>query len=146
MFQSAVSILVSAIHDSALKNRQSFILDGTLSKFKQAKLNIERSLKRDRQVQILYVRLNPERAWEFVQAREKREGRSIPPERFIDQYILARRIVNELKREFGAKIKVDLLFKEIDDADRIYADDIEDVDRHIPESHTRADLERFVYH
>lgn len=45
LFQGAVSILVEKIHDMALDQKQSFLLDGTLSKYEIAKRNIERSLK-----------------------------------------------------------------------------------------------------
>ncbi len=113
LFQPAVSILVSAILDVALKQNQTFVLDGTLSNFKIANENISRSLKRNRYVQLLYVYLSPEKAWEFVQAREKKEGRKIPPDRFIEQYFMARQNVNQLKQIYGNKIKVDLLLKEI---------------------------------
>lgn len=66
VFQPAVSILVDKIHDFALEQRQSFILDGTLSSYGKAEENIDRSLRRNRRVQILYVYLTPEQAWEFV--------------------------------------------------------------------------------
>ena len=75
LFQPAVSILVDKIHDLALKQRQSFILDGTLSNHDKALDNITRSIKKKRQVQILYVYQTPEQAWGFVKAREKAEGR-----------------------------------------------------------------------
>ena len=90
LFQPAVSILVDKIHDLALKQRQSFILDGTLSNYEKAVNNIDRSIKKKRQVQILYVYQTPEQAWGFVQAREKTEGRKILPAQFINQYFAAR--------------------------------------------------------
>jgi UDP-N-acetylglucosamine kinase len=74
LFQGAVSILVEKIHDMALDQKQSFLLDGTLSNYDIAKKNIERSLKKGRDVQILYVYQEPMQAWEFVQAREALEG------------------------------------------------------------------------
>ena len=49
LFQPAVSILVDKIHDLALKQRQSFILDGTLSNHEKALENITRSLEKKRQ-------------------------------------------------------------------------------------------------
>ena len=55
LFQGAVSFLVERIHDLALKQRQSFLLDGTLSHYGKAEQNIARSLKKNRVVQILYV-------------------------------------------------------------------------------------------
>ena len=70
LFQGAVSILVEKIHDLALEQAQSFILDGTLAIYDRAAKNIKRSLGRGRQVQILYVYQRPELAWEFVKARE----------------------------------------------------------------------------
>lgn len=144
LFQPAVSILVSAILDLAFKQNQSFILDGTLSNFRIANENIMRSIERKRNVQLLYVYLNPEKAWEFVQAREKKEGRKIPSERFIDQYFLARQNVNRLKQIFGNKIKVDLLLKDIDGVNRLYKAGIDSIDHHIPEKYSKADIRELI--
>lgn len=43
LFQAGVSVLVEKIHDLALKQKQSFLLDGTLSNYRKAKENIARS-------------------------------------------------------------------------------------------------------
>lgn len=144
LFQPAVSILVSAIIDIALKQSQSFILDGTLSNFEIANENISRSLKRKRYVQLLYVYLSPEKAWEFVQAREKKEGRKIPPERFIEQYFMARQNVNQLKQIYGNKIKVDLLLKDIEGKNRLYKAGIDCIDHHIPEKYSKSGIEELI--
>lgn len=144
LFQPAVSILVERIHDLALKQRQSFILDGTLSKYKKAEENISRSLKKKRQVQLLYVYLSPKRAWEFVEAREKVEGRKILPKHFIDQYFDARETVDELKKKFGKDISVDLLLKETDGSRKLYKAGVDQIGNHIPEKYTRADIEKFI--
>lgn len=101
VFQSGVSILVEKILDCAFDQRQSFVLDGTLSNIDVARRNVERSLGRGRFVQILYVYQNPLLAWEFVKAREEAEGRRIRPEHFVDQYFAARDVVNALKLEYG---------------------------------------------
>ena len=144
LFHPAVSILVEKIHDLSLKQGQSFILDGTLSSYEVAEKNITRSLKRGRRVQILYVYLEPLQAWRFVQAREKTEGRNIPPERFIDQYFAARENVNRLKINFGKEISVDLLLKNIDGSRKLYKSGIDQIDHHIPENYTRTDIEKFT--
>lgn len=144
LFQPAVSVLVEKIHDFALIQRQSFILDGTLSSYEVAEKNIVRSLKRNRQVQILYVYLDPEQAWRFVQAREQAEGRNIPPEQFIYQYFAARENVNKLKDKFGKEIRVDLLLKNIDGSRKLYKSGIDQIDHHIPENYTRTDIEKFT--
>lgn len=144
LFQPAVSILVEKIHDLALKQKQSFILDGTLSKYRKAEENIIRSLNKKRRVQILYVYLTPEQAWEFVQAREKTEGRRIMPEQFVEQYFAARESVNKLKNRFGKGISVDLLLKEIGGSRKLYKAGIDQIDNHIPEKYTRTDIEKFI--
>lgn len=108
LFQPAVSILVDRIHDMALKQQQSFILDGTLAKYDVARKNIKRSLEKNRVVQVLYVYQDPLQAWQFVLAREKKEGRRIHREDFISQYFAARDNVNKLKKLFKKDIRVDL--------------------------------------
>lgn len=141
LFQGATSVYVDRMHDLALKNGQSFILDGTLSNLERARLNVTRSLKRKRKVQIWYVYQSPFLAWEFVQAREAKEGRRILPERFIDQYFAARDVVNALKTEFGADIKVDLLIKPSDASPKTVHQGVDRIDTHVPERFTRAQLE-----
>jgi predicted ABC-type ATPase len=144
LFQRAVSVLVEKIHDLALEQEQSFLLDGTLSRYEVAKKNIERSLNRERSVQILYVYQEPLLAWNFVQAREAEEGRHIPAERFIDQYFAAREVVNRLKVDFGKRISVDLLLKNNDNSHRLYKAGVDQIDYHIPEKYTRADVQQMI--
>lgn len=144
LFQKAVSVLVDSIHDAALKQGQSFLLDGTLANFDKARQNVERSLKRDRTVQLLYVYQEPLLAWQFVQAREAAEGRRIPKGHFISQYFAARDVVNRLKREFGKSIRVDLLLKNNDNSNRMYRAGADQIDYHIPEKYTAADIERLL--
>ncbi len=144
LFHGAVSILVSRIHDLALKNKQSFVFDGTFSKIIMARENINRSLKRDRFVQIFYVYQDPIQAWNFVQKREIIEGRKIHKEHFIIQYFAARDTVNLLKKEFGSQIKVDLLVKNIDGSDRLYKENIDVIDNYVEESYTVNDLNNIL--
>lgn len=142
LFQGAVSILVEKVLDFAFKRNLTFLLDGTLTNAAKARANIERCLKRVRFVQIIYVYQDPLLAWNFVQAREVTEGRRIRPENFIDQYFEARNVVNMLKAEFKSNIRVDLLVKNVDNSSRFYKMNVDSIDRHIPEKHSRADLEQ----
>jgi predicted ABC-type ATPase len=144
LFQKAVSVLVDRIHDKALDQSQSFLLDGTLSRYDLARKNIERSLSRKRTVQILYVYQEPRLAWEFVQAREAAEGRRILPAIFIEQYFAAREVVNRLKRELGKDINVDLLLKNNDNSQRFYRAGVDQIDNHIPEKYNRAEVEKML--
>lgn len=144
LFQKAVSILVEKIHDLALEQGQSFLLDGTLSNFEKARDNIARSLKRNRLVQILYVYQEPMQAWAFVLARENAEGRRIRPEHFLEQYFSARDVVNRLKLEFGKQVRVDLLMKNNDNTQRFYKAGVDQIDNHIPEKFDRRDIARLL--
>ncbi|WP_422409466.1 MULTISPECIES: zeta toxin family protein [unclassified Endozoicomonas] len=140
LFQGAASILLDRAHDLALKQKQSFLLDGTMADFNIAKKNIERSLKRGRTVQILFVYQQPQQAWRFVQAREKVEGRRVFPEKFVDQYFLSRESANLLKRVFGDKIILDLLIKNIDGTNQKYHRNITQLDGNIKDKYSRGDL------
>lgn len=140
LFQKAVSVLVEKIHDLALEQGQSFLLDGTLSNYDKARDNVERSLRKGRVVQLLYVYQEPLLAWNFVQAREAAEGRRILKEDFVKQYFAARDVVNRLKQEFGKEIGVDLLLKNNDNSNRMYKAGVDQIDHHIPEKYTRADV------
>lgn len=144
MFQPAVSLLVERVHDRVLKQKQSFLLDGTLTNQSKAQSNIERSLRKGRTVQILYVYQDPIRAWEFVKARESVEGRNIPLERFIEQYFKARECVNTLKQHFGAELKVDLLLQDRNNQLNRYKANIDSIDNHVGEKYTPSDLETLL--
>lgn len=141
LFQAATSILADYVHDCALDNKQSFVFDGTFSKLEKARQNIERSVKRGRLTQIIYVYQDPFQAWAFVRAREARDGRHIPRNAFIEQYFQARSNVNEIKRTFGNKVKVDLIVKNIDGTNFAYHGNIDQIDSYIPERYSKEDLE-----
>jgi predicted ABC-type ATPase len=140
LFQSAVSLIVERSLDFAFKNGQSFLLDGTLSNYDVAHRNIERSLRRNRHVLIMFVYQKPEFAWEFVQAREKEEGRRIEPGVFVGQFLGAQTVVNELKGKFGSRIQVDLLVKNNKGHTRFYHDNVDEIERYIVERYTRQQL------
>lgn len=139
LVQAGANILIERIHDMALKNKQHFILDGTFSHYNKAKQNIERSLKRDRNVLIMYVYLNPYTAWEFVKAREAVEGRRILPELFVEQYFNAREVVNQIKEEFGDQIRVDLLKKDLDSPSKQFYN-VDKIDHHLDELYDYDEL------
>ncbi len=133
------------MQDMALHNKQSYVFDGTLSNLTRARENIQRSLDHRRLAQILYVYQDPLQAWKYVQARERQEGRMIPKKSFIEQYFLSRENVNILKTEFGKRIQVDLIVKNIDGTDQRYKENIDSVDSHVDERYSentlRASLE-----
>ncbi len=144
LFQRAVTSIVERIHDLALKQRQSFLLDGTLASYDVARRNIMRSLDKGRTVQILYVYQEPRQAWAFVRAREAQEGRRIQPDDFVRQYFAARAVVNQLKEDLGKRIQVDLLMKNNDGSQRFYRAAVDRIDNHIPEKYDLPTVQRML--
>ena len=136
VFQKAVAIAVHKIHHAVLKNKQNFILDGTLSNYDIAHENITRSLKRGRQVYIFFVYQNPEVAWTFTQKREEEEGRRIELETFVQQFFTAQETVNALKKEFGKDVKVSFVEKNLEREMVQFRANVDRVDSYIKNTYT----------
>ena len=144
LFQPAVSILVDAIHDKALYNKQNFIFDGTLSDVIKAKKNIKRSLDRNREVEIVFVFQRPEVAWKFTQERENEEGRMVPKEAFIDHCINSQKTADNLKQLFGSEIDITFVLKDLENNTVKIYENISQVENYLPKSYTRGELEKFI--
>ncbi|MCC5854072.1 MAG: zeta toxin family protein [Idiomarina sp.] len=140
LFQPGVSILIERILDRAYKKDINFILDGTFANIEIARKNITRSIRHKRIIQILYVYQSPIVAWKFTQERERKEGRNIPLEAFIDQYFGARKVVNQLKEEFGKQLSVDVIIKHQGNGARSYHQGVSSIDSHVPENYTEQSL------
>ncbi|MGY6564674.1 MAG: zeta toxin family protein [Halomonadaceae bacterium] len=141
LFQGAVSLLVERIHDLMLKQQQSFILDGTLASLDVARKNVSRSVRRDREVQIFFVYQQPVLAWQFVCGREKLEGRNIPRESFIRQFLDVQNVVTQIKQEFGERVVLDVIIKNNDGTNQQWETAVASIDDYLPERYTRKQLE-----
>jgi predicted ABC-type ATPase len=148
LFQGAVSILVDKIHDLALDKKQTFLLDGTFSKYDKAVNNIKRSLARNRIVMIFYVYQRPEVAWKFTEAREKLEGRNIPKSAFINSLIEPRETICRIRKDFDDKVVIFLVKKnfETHDVEEIIAiaQDGKQIDDYLGKAYTKEDLEKLL--
>lgn len=144
LFHRPATILVEAIHDRALKRRVSFILDSTLSNFDKAKDNIERSLKKGRFVMIVFVYQEPMQAWRLVKARESVEGRRVPSEVFINQFLESQRVVSELKKLFRDQIDITFIEKNVDGDNKRPHFNVDDIDALLRKKYNRESLERIV--
>jgi predicted ABC-type ATPase len=144
LFQGATSIIANKMQDLALVQRQSYIFDGTLTNLEAARSNIQRNIDHERDVFIVYVYQDPRQAWNFVKAREKKDGRTIPKDAFISQYFQARCKVNMLNQEYGKGVMIYLVIKNIDGSDFGYHQNIDIVDNYIPERYSREQLEALI--
>jgi UDP-N-acetylglucosamine kinase len=147
LFQGAVSLVVEKIHDFVLLQKQSFVLDGTFSRYEKAVDNIKRSLDKSRRVFMFYVYQNPETAWRFTKQREKAEGRNIPKESFIDQFFGANETVSRIRREYDERVTVFLVKKDfekntVDEVVKIKPNDL--IDDYIKERYTKNNLQTIL--
>lgn len=81
-FRTAGSVLVTRILDECLKNGYGFIFDGTLSHERGYK-NIQKTLKYNYFVQIVYIVQSAKTAWALTKERELVKKRSIEKKGFI---------------------------------------------------------------
>ena len=148
LFQGAISILVDKIRDSALDNKQTFLLDGTFSKYNKAVNNIKRSLARNRVVMIFYVYQAPEIAWKFTEAREMLEGRNIPKSAFIDSFIESRETICRIRKDFDDTVVIFLVKKnfETHNVEKVITimQNGKQIDDYLGNAYTRDDLEKLL--
>lgn len=148
LFQGAVSILVDKIHDLALDHKQTFLLDGTLSKYEKAAHNINRSLDHNRLVIIFFVYQRPEVAWKFTVAREILEGRNIPKAVFIESFIESRETISRIRNNFGDKVVIFLLKKNFETHDVEASIEVtahgKQIDDYLGKAYTRDELEKLL--
>lgn len=148
LFQGAISAIISSTHDLALKQKQTFLLDGTFSNYERASENINRSLSRNRAVFIFYVYQKPEVAWRFTQAREIVEGRNIPKGVFIERFIDAMETVGKIRKNFDEKVVIFLVKKnfethEVENIIEIKAGD-KQIDDYLKHRYTKEELEKIL--
>ncbi|MBS9782721.1 MAG: zeta toxin family protein [Arcobacter sp.] len=110
LFQKASSRGVSILINEAFKKEYSFILDGNFSDFNIQKENIQRALKRDYDIEILYIYRPLDTAKEYTRLREEREGRKVPDNIFYEKFINSINTVNKIKKEFQ---KINITFYDL---------------------------------
>lgn len=113
LFQRAATVGVEKLFDHVIQQHQSAILDTTFTPYEKAKKNVVRVLKNGRSVLIIYVYQDPLQAWKFAKAREIVEGRVVPKESFVRQFLDAPKCVQSILDEFGGAVQVDVVRKDI---------------------------------
>lgn len=147
LFQDAISLIVEKMHDLALSRRQTFIFDGTFSRYEKAADNINRSLNKKRSVIIFYIYQRPELAWKFTQARESVEGRNIPKEAFIQQFLGAQQTVNRISTEFRGRVAIFVVQKDLEKNEvstPVKMSPDSQIDDYIQERYTEEDLKKLI--
>ena len=115
-FRKAASYGVDVVLSHCYKNNFNFILDTTFSNYKRAQENIDRAIKRDRTIDIIYVYREPLKTWQFVKDREKIEGRAVPVDAFINSYFGAFETLEQVKKTYKLRIRLKIINKDINKA------------------------------
>jgi hypothetical protein len=142
LYHRAMTKILERVLDRVFEKRISFLLDGTLASIDVAKRNISRVLASQRIAQVIYVYQEPMLAWQFVQAREITEGRNIPLDAFVAQYLAARRNVVELRKCYGDRFYVDLIIKNNDGTASFFEQGVSvgQIDALIPDPYDQFEL------
>ncbi len=82
-YRKAGSVLVTRILNECLKRGHGFIFDGTLS-HEGGYRNIEKTLKKEYRVQVIYIVQDAQLAWNLTRDRELVKKRAIEKQGFID--------------------------------------------------------------
>jgi UDP-N-acetylglucosamine kinase len=93
---------------------------------------------------IIFVYQRPNLAWEFVQAREKVEGRKILPKHFVEQYFGSQNVIEEIKKKYGKRIRIDLLIKDNDGGTRTYQSNVGSLKPYLKPVFTLSDVQEIV--
>lgn len=143
-FQKGSSWLVDHAFTFLLRKGYSFILDATFAISKSVQ-NIKRAIGRNYGVTIYYVYQDPIVSWKFIKAREKKEGRVVPKERFINAYFESRKNIKKVKEMFGSKIELNIIIKNYESNISEILFDVDNVNLALLNNYTVEQLEKKLY-
>lgn len=142
--QGAAALGVEKLLDCALHNNQDFVLDATFADYEKSHKNITRSLNKNRKVGVLYLYQDPVIAWEFTKKRETLEGRKIPLDIFINAFFAAKENVNKIKAEFGDKVELWLIIKNLEQGIEKTYFNIDNVDSYLKIDYNSQSLRKKI--
>lgn len=147
-FQGPSAMMVDKVLEYILgehnhKPKYSFVLDGTFA-FKNAVMNIKRSLTRGFDVQIYFIYQSPTESWRFTKEREKKEGRSVPKETFINAYFVSKQNVLKVKQQFGDDVSLHVIIKDYKkDTEEIHYN-VDNLEKLLPKPYNEDELNRIL--
>jgi hypothetical protein len=149
LFQRVVSIAVDDLFRHVIKNSQSAFVDGTLSDYNHAYLNVNTVIQKYGVAMICFVFQHPTTAWHFTQLREAVEGRNIRQTDFIERFLGAKVTVDKLKSHFGDKVILNVILKDYKDTKENKAvakvfNNVADVEQCLQFDYTKASIERIL--
>ncbi len=107
LFQKAASRGFSELFSYALKKEYSLIMDSNFANIEVAIQNIERLLKKEYFIKVIYLYDYPEKCFEYATRRELITHRKVPEEVFIRSNINSYKTVMKMKEIFQDKVILD---------------------------------------
>ncbi len=107
LYQKASSRGFSELFTYALKNNLSLILDSNFANIAVAIKNIERLLKREYMINVMYLYNYPKLCFEYATRRELVTHRKVPQEVFLRSNINSYLTVLDIKDKFQDKVTLD---------------------------------------
>lgn len=141
LFQSASALGMEYLIDSVYEERQNALIDTTFGLRHKVMLNVERAIRKNRNVSIFYMYQDPQISWEFVKDRQRKGSRYVPRDSFIENFFLARENANEAKEIF--KEKVVLVIFMLDKNHKVMTStfNIDNIDNYVKIPYTKGWLE-----
>ena len=140
LFREASVLGVNKLYDYINKKKFNALVDGTFSNEKYAITNIETAIKKGREVYIIYIFQDPQRAWGFTLKREKMQNRKITIEVFINSFIKAKDNVNKIKSIFKDRVNLSLIKKDYYNNDEEFWLNIDNIDNYVKFEYTKETL------
>jgi predicted ABC-type ATPase len=142
--QGAASLAVEKAMDAVIDKQIPFILDATFA-IGKATANIKRAYRHEYETQICFVYQDPISAWEFTKRREKKEGRRVPKDVFINAYFASRENVKAVKKEFGDKILLRVIIKNYTTNTHKTYDNVQDIEAILPKLYNKDELGEMLH-
>lgn len=143
LFQKAATKGVNLLYDYVCKNGLNAIIDGTFA-YANPVENIKRSLKHNRNVEIYFLYQDPLVSWEFTKVRELKEFRNVPKNIFINAYVKSIENVTLVKKEFGNKIKLNLVVKDFTKGLQTLHLNADKIEKLLPKLYTTGELDKIL--
>lgn len=143
LFQRAATKGVHELYTYALKHNYNLILDGTFAYYNVRK-NLDRSLNKERRVEIFFIYNDLLQAWEFVKEREANERRKVTKDIFIRSYFDSLENIRKEKEYYGSSLQLNVVIKNLDSDEDIVALDVDSVDEFDLSPYTESELYKLL--
>jgi len=115
LYQKPASRGVQYLFDHSISKKSlSIVLDSNLSNFSIAKENIDRLLKRDYRIEIVYIYNDPKKCFLYTKQREAVTKRVVPEKVFLNSVIMSRKTTYEIKEMYGESVVLNIIDKRND--------------------------------